>query len=56
MYILYLDLKKYTKYLAEVSSSTVKGEGPRSAPLDIITDEDGKVYLADYCVLFISVG
>ncbi|XP_034258810.1 phosphatidylinositol phosphatase PTPRQ [Pantherophis guttatus] len=34
------DLKKYTKYLAEVSSSTVKGEGPRSAPLDIITDED----------------
>ncbi|XP_058047639.1 phosphatidylinositol phosphatase PTPRQ [Ahaetulla prasina] len=33
-------LKKYTKYLAEVSSSTVKGEGPRSAPLDIITDED----------------
>ncbi|XP_013931748.1 PREDICTED: phosphatidylinositol phosphatase PTPRQ [Thamnophis sirtalis] len=33
-------LKKYTKYLAEVSSSTVKGQGPRSAPLDIITDED----------------
>ncbi|KAM6436186.1 phosphatidylinositol phosphatase PTPRQ isoform 2-T2 [Liasis olivaceus] len=33
-------LKKYTKYLVEVSSSTVKGEGARSAPLDIITDED----------------
>uniref|UniRef100_A0A670YH56 Phosphatidylinositol phosphatase PTPRQ n=1 Tax=Pseudonaja textilis TaxID=8673 RepID=A0A670YH56_PSETE len=33
-------LKKYTKYLVEVSSSTIKGEGPRSAPLDIITDED----------------
>ncbi|XP_063165405.1 phosphatidylinositol phosphatase PTPRQ [Candoia aspera] len=33
-------LKKYTKYLAEISSSTVKGEGARSAPLDIITEED----------------
>ncbi|KAG8137923.1 hypothetical protein E2320_003863, partial [Naja naja] len=33
-------LKKYTKYLVEVSSSTIKGEGPCSAPLDIITDED----------------
>ncbi|KAK9399734.1 PTPRQ: Phosphotidylinositol phosphatase PTPRQ, partial [Crotalus adamanteus] len=49
-------LKKYTKYLVEVSSSTAKGEGPQSAPLDIITDEDGKVYITDYCVVFISVG
>lgn len=56
MYILYLGLKKYTKYLVEVSSSTVKGEGPQSAPLDIITDEDGKVYITGYCVVFISVG
>ncbi|XP_062990783.1 phosphatidylinositol phosphatase PTPRQ [Elgaria multicarinata webbii] len=33
-------LKIYTKYIVEVSSSTVKGEGARSAPLNILTDED----------------
>nr|XP_034982811.1 phosphatidylinositol phosphatase PTPRQ [Zootoca vivipara] len=33
-------LKIYTRYIAEVSSSTVKGEGPRSAPLHMLTDED----------------
>ncbi|XP_066489466.1 phosphatidylinositol phosphatase PTPRQ [Tiliqua scincoides] len=34
------DLKIYTKYTVEVSSSTVKGEGACSAPLSILTDED----------------
>ncbi|XP_028601411.2 phosphatidylinositol phosphatase PTPRQ isoform X2 [Podarcis muralis] len=33
-------LKIYTRYIVEVSSSTVKGEGPRSAPLQMLTDED----------------
>ncbi|XP_053260705.1 phosphatidylinositol phosphatase PTPRQ isoform X3 [Podarcis raffonei] len=33
-------LKIYTRYIVEVSSSTVKGEGPRSAPLHMLTDED----------------
>uniref|UniRef100_A0A8D2LM06 Phosphatidylinositol phosphatase PTPRQ n=1 Tax=Varanus komodoensis TaxID=61221 RepID=A0A8D2LM06_VARKO len=33
-------LKIYTKYLVELSSSTVKGEGVRSVPLNILTDED----------------
>ncbi|KAJ6651382.1 hypothetical protein lerEdw1_020955 [Lerista edwardsae] len=33
-------LKIYTKYAVEVSSSTVKGEGARSATLSILTDED----------------
>nr|XP_033808593.1 phosphatidylinositol phosphatase PTPRQ isoform X3 [Geotrypetes seraphini] len=33
-------LNKYTSYRAEVSSSTVKGEGVRSVPLHIITAED----------------
>uniref|UniRef100_A0A8C2SRE2 Phosphatidylinositol phosphatase PTPRQ n=1 Tax=Coturnix japonica TaxID=93934 RepID=A0A8C2SRE2_COTJA len=34
------DLKKYTEYMIEVSASTVLGEGLRSAPLHILTDED----------------
>ncbi|XP_021240934.1 phosphatidylinositol phosphatase PTPRQ isoform X5 [Numida meleagris] len=34
------DLKKYTEYTIEVSASTVMGEGLRSAPLHILTDED----------------
>ncbi|XP_075788523.1 phosphatidylinositol phosphatase PTPRQ isoform X2 [Pelodiscus sinensis] len=33
-------LKKYTKYIIEVSASTSKGEGVRSAILNILTDED----------------
>ncbi|XP_061438720.1 phosphatidylinositol phosphatase PTPRQ [Rhineura floridana] len=33
-------LKIYTKYIVEVSSSTAEGEGARSAPLNILTDED----------------
>ncbi|XP_076189734.1 phosphatidylinositol phosphatase PTPRQ isoform X3 [Aptenodytes patagonicus] len=34
------DLKKYTEYTVEVSASTTMGEGLRSAPLPILTDED----------------
>ncbi|XP_071622442.1 phosphatidylinositol phosphatase PTPRQ [Heliangelus exortis] len=34
------DLKKHTEYTAEVSASTTMGEGLRSAPLHILTDED----------------
>nr|XP_023423411.1 LOW QUALITY PROTEIN: phosphatidylinositol phosphatase PTPRQ [Cavia porcellus] len=33
-------LKKYTQYMIEVSASTQKGEGVRSAPLSILTEED----------------
>ncbi|XP_063178937.1 phosphatidylinositol phosphatase PTPRQ isoform X3 [Chroicocephalus ridibundus] len=34
------DLKKYTEYAVEVSASTTVGEGLRSLPLHILTDED----------------
>ncbi|XP_055568860.1 phosphatidylinositol phosphatase PTPRQ isoform X1 [Falco cherrug] len=34
------DLKKYTEYTVEVSASTTMGEGLRSSPLCILTDED----------------
>uniref|UniRef100_A0A2K5RV06 Phosphatidylinositol phosphatase PTPRQ n=1 Tax=Cebus imitator TaxID=2715852 RepID=A0A2K5RV06_CEBIM len=33
-------LKKYTRYIIEVSASTLKGEGVRSAPISILTEED----------------
>uniref|UniRef100_H2RE86 Protein tyrosine phosphatase receptor type Q n=1 Tax=Pan troglodytes TaxID=9598 RepID=H2RE86_PANTR len=33
-------LKKYTQYIIEVSASTLKGEGVRSAPISILTEED----------------
>ncbi|KAK4828660.1 hypothetical protein QYF61_000378 [Mycteria americana] len=38
--LLTLHLKKYTEYTVEVSASTTVGEGLRSAPLRILTDED----------------
>ncbi|XP_071408259.1 phosphatidylinositol phosphatase PTPRQ isoform X1 [Pithys albifrons albifrons] len=34
------DLSKYTEYTVEVSASTTVGEGLRSSPLHILTDED----------------
>ncbi|XP_061225344.1 phosphatidylinositol phosphatase PTPRQ [Neopsephotus bourkii] len=34
------DLKKYTEYTVQVSASTTVGEGLRSSPLHILTDED----------------
>ncbi|XP_068855760.1 phosphatidylinositol phosphatase PTPRQ isoform X3 [Aphelocoma coerulescens] len=34
------DLNKYTEYTVEVSASTAIGEGVRSSPLHILTDED----------------
>ncbi|XP_028728862.1 phosphatidylinositol phosphatase PTPRQ [Peromyscus leucopus] len=33
-------LKKYTHYVIEVSASTLKGEGVRSMPISILTEED----------------
>ncbi|XP_075407342.1 phosphatidylinositol phosphatase PTPRQ isoform X1 [Tenrec ecaudatus] len=33
-------LRKYTLYMLEVSASTLKGEGVRSAPISILTEED----------------
>uniref|UniRef100_A0A4W2ETQ7 Phosphatidylinositol phosphatase PTPRQ n=1 Tax=Bos indicus x Bos taurus TaxID=30522 RepID=A0A4W2ETQ7_BOBOX len=33
-------LKKYTQYTIEVSASTLKGEGIRSAPINVLTEED----------------
>uniref|UniRef100_A0A9L0RKX7 Phosphatidylinositol phosphatase PTPRQ n=1 Tax=Equus caballus TaxID=9796 RepID=A0A9L0RKX7_HORSE len=33
-------LKKYTQYMIEVSASTLKGEGVRSAPIHVLTEED----------------
>ncbi|XP_053441914.1 phosphatidylinositol phosphatase PTPRQ [Nycticebus coucang] len=33
-------LKKYTQYLIEVSASTLKGEGVRSEPISVLTEED----------------
>uniref|UniRef100_A0A8C5L089 Phosphatidylinositol phosphatase PTPRQ n=1 Tax=Jaculus jaculus TaxID=51337 RepID=A0A8C5L089_JACJA len=33
-------LKKYTHYVVEVSASTFKGEGIRSTPISILTEED----------------
>ncbi|XP_060047347.1 phosphatidylinositol phosphatase PTPRQ isoform X2 [Erinaceus europaeus] len=33
-------LSKYTHYMVEISASTLKGEGVRSAPLDVLTQED----------------
>ncbi|XP_045375380.2 phosphatidylinositol phosphatase PTPRQ isoform X4 [Camelus bactrianus] len=33
-------LKKYSQYMIEVSASTVEGEGVRSAPLSVLTEED----------------
>uniref|UniRef100_A0ABI7X9C1 Protein tyrosine phosphatase receptor type Q n=1 Tax=Felis catus TaxID=9685 RepID=A0ABI7X9C1_FELCA len=33
-------LKKYTQYKIEVSASTLRGEGVRSAPISILTEED----------------
>ncbi|XP_023376916.1 phosphatidylinositol phosphatase PTPRQ isoform X1 [Pteropus vampyrus] len=33
-------LNKYTQYMIEVSASTLKGEGVRSAPINVLTEED----------------
>ncbi|NXA76155.1 PTPRQ phosphatase, partial [Thryothorus ludovicianus] len=38
--LLTLHLNKYTEYTVEVSASTTMGEGIRSSPLHILTDED----------------
>ncbi|KAF2974736.1 hypothetical protein EK904_001603 [Melospiza melodia maxima] len=38
--LLTLHLNKYTEYTVEVSASTTMGEGVRSSPLHVLTDED----------------
>lgn len=53
--LLYLDLKKYTEYTIEVSASTTTGEGLCSAPLHVLTDEDGKSELKLWCVIACSL-
>lgn len=47
-----LDLNKYTEYTVEVSASTTMGEGVRSSPLHILTDEDGKSEQKFQCINF----
>lgn len=47
-----LDLNKYTEYTVEVSASTRMGEGVRSSPLHILTDEDGKSEQKFQCIIF----
>ena len=42
LFCFYLGLKKYTHYVIEVSASTLKGEGVRSKPVSILTEDDGK--------------
>ena len=40
--ISFTKLEKYTNYTFQVSAFTVKGEGNKSEPIVVITDEDGK--------------
>ncbi len=35
-------LKKYTEYSIQVLAATVKGDGPRSVPITVRTDQDSK--------------
>ena len=37
-----VNLEKNTNYTITVSASTVKGFGPASAPLSVVTDQDSK--------------
>ena len=38
----FMELEKYTNYSIRVSAFTVKGEGNKSEPIEVITDEDGE--------------
>lgn len=40
--ISFTGLEKYTNYTIQVLAFTVKGEGNKSQPIVVITDEDGK--------------
>ena len=42
-------LNKYTPYIVQISANTSKGEGPRSPPITVWTDEDGKCCWAKHC-------
>ena len=36
------ELEKYTDYSIQVLAATLKGDGPRSNPITVRTDQDGK--------------
>ena len=38
----FMGLEKYTNYSIQVSAFTIKGEGTKSEPIVVITDEDGE--------------
>ena len=38
----FMELEKYANYSIRVSAFTVKGEGNKSEPIEVITDEDGE--------------
>ena len=40
-------LNEFTNYSVQVSAFTSKGHGPNSAPLTVMTDEDGTVLHID---------
>lgn len=39
-----LDLKKFTFYRIQILAFNPAGDGPRSAPLEVRTSEDGKLF------------
>ena len=43
----FMGLEKYTNYSIQVSAFTVKGEGNKSQPIVVITDEDGESLRSD---------
>ena len=43
----FMGLEKYTNYSTQVSAFTVKGEGNKSEPIVVITDEDGESLRSD---------
>ena len=43
----FMGLEKYTNYSIQVSAFTVKGEGNKSEPIVVITDEDGESLRSD---------
>ena len=40
-HLMVVDLKKNTHYTIEVSATTIKGYGPASQPLSVLTEQDG---------------
>ena len=45
------ELKEYVEYNITVLASTVKGDGPRSTPVEVVrTDQDSKLKLSQICL------